>query len=68
MLSIGRFVEKKGLVYALEAVANAHRAGRKLHYTIVGDGELRPQIEQFVSGNQGFPENNSIQSMLLFRI
>jgi len=45
VLSIGRFVEKKGLVYAIEAVANAHRAGRKLHYTIVGDGELKPQIE-----------------------
>jgi len=45
VLSIGRLVEKKGLAYAIEAVANTHRAGRKVHYTIVGDGELRPQIE-----------------------
>ncbi|HHH44027.1 MAG TPA: colanic acid biosynthesis glycosyltransferase WcaL [Gammaproteobacteria bacterium] len=45
VLSIGRLVEKKGLVYALEAVANAHRAGRKVHYTLVGDGQLKAQIE-----------------------
>ncbi len=48
VLSIGRLVEKKGLVYAIEAVANAHRAGRKLQYTIVGDGALRPQLESRV--------------------
>ena len=48
VLSIGRLVEKKGLVYAIEAVANARRAGRKLHYTIVGDGELRPIIENTI--------------------
>lgn len=46
VLSIGRLVEKKGLVYALEAVANAHRAGRKVRYTLVGDGQLKPQIEK----------------------
>lgn len=46
VLSIGRLVEKKGLVYAIEAVSNARRTGRKLQYTIVGDGELRPQLEE----------------------
>jgi colanic acid/amylovoran biosynthesis glycosyltransferase len=44
VLFCGRFVEKKGLVYALKAV---HRVQRdhavELH--VVGDGELRPQVE-----------------------
>jgi colanic acid/amylovoran biosynthesis glycosyltransferase len=46
VVSIGRFVEKKGLDYAVEAVANTIRSGLKLHYTIVGDGELREQLER----------------------
>ena len=40
------FREKKGIIYALEAVARvaAHRPGLRLR--IVGDGPLRPEIER----------------------
>ena len=44
VLSIGRFVEKKGLEYAIEAVANVHKTGRNIHYAIIGDGELGDQL------------------------
>jgi colanic acid/amylovoran biosynthesis glycosyltransferase len=46
LLTIGRFVEKKGIEYALAAVAAARDAGFVLHYTLVGDGPLRAQLEQ----------------------
>jgi glycosyltransferase involved in cell wall biosynthesis len=45
---VGRFVPKKGLVYGLRAFAGVHRlrgagAGRLV---VVGDGVLRPRLEQ----------------------
>jgi len=49
VLSIGRFVEKKGLEYAIEAVANVHKTGRNLHYSIVGDGVLRNELEKKIA-------------------
>ncbi len=47
----GRFVEKKGLRYALEALAIASRRNCKLEFRIVGDGVLKPQLEAFVREN-----------------
>jgi len=48
LLSIGRFVEKKGLEYAIEAVANLTKTGREVNYTIIGDGERRAKLEKMV--------------------
>ncbi len=45
LLSIGRLVEKKGLKYALEAFARVAPWHTDLRYTIVGDGELRQELE-----------------------
>lgn len=45
LLSVGRLVEKKGIEYALRAVAVAAGQGVRLHYTIVGDGPLRSPLE-----------------------
>lgn len=44
ILTIGRFVEMKGIVYGVEAVAGLIQAGNKLHYDIIGDGPMRDEI------------------------
>lgn len=49
ILFCGRFTEKKGLIYALQAlkvVANRHS---NLEFRIIGNGELRPEIEDFIA-------------------
>lgn len=52
----GRFIEKKGLRYALEAIAIARRRHCNVEFRVVGDGVLRPQLEAFVreNGLEGF--------------
>jgi colanic acid/amylovoran/stewartan biosynthesis glycosyltransferase WcaL/AmsK/CpsK len=52
LLGIGRFVEKKGWTDAIEAVANARKAGRAIHFTLVGDGKLRRQIQAKIADCQ----------------
>ena len=49
LLSIARMVEKKGLTYALEAVAKLIRSGKNIHYTIIGDGPMRTELERYAS-------------------
>ncbi len=44
ILTIGRFVEMKGIVYGVEAVADLIQSGRKVRYDIIGDGALRGEI------------------------
>ncbi len=44
VLSVARFVEKKGLEYAISAVAALLNRGVDLRYTIIGDGELRSTL------------------------
>lgn len=45
LISAGRLVEKKGLGHAIQAVAQLVRKGRRVHYTIIGDGPERPRLE-----------------------
>lgn len=49
LLTVARFVEKKGLRYCLEALAKVvrspHGAARGLRYDIIGDGPLRGDLE-----------------------
>ena len=49
LLGIGRFVEKKGWNYAIEAVARLVKSGRNVRYSIVGDGALRSDVEQKIA-------------------
>ncbi len=49
VISIGRFVEKKGWQYAIDAVANALSAGRNVKYTIVGGGDLRDKVKRRIA-------------------
>ena len=49
LITVARLVEKKGYVYALQAIKNLINQGKKIKYIIVGDGELREQLENLVS-------------------
>jgi len=46
LVTVARLVEKKGVAYAIRAVAELHRAGRALEYMIIGDGPDRPALER----------------------
>jgi colanic acid/amylovoran biosynthesis glycosyltransferase len=49
LLTVGRLVEKKGVEYALRAVALLAESGIPVHYDVVGDGELREGLEGLAS-------------------
>jgi len=49
VLTVGRFVEKKGIEYALRAVATVARKHPDLEYCIVGDGPLRGPLEDLIA-------------------
>lgn len=48
ILSIGRFVEKKGIRYGVEAVGSIVKEYPDIEYTIIGDGPLRDEIESII--------------------
>lgn len=50
ILFIGRLVEKKGVIYAIQAIARILALGKKISLTIIGDGPLRKEIDRFVAG------------------
>lgn len=50
ILFVGRFVEKKGISYLLQAMAHLHARCPGLTLRLVGDGPLRPGLEQEVQG------------------
>lgn len=47
LVAIGRFSEQKGFLALLPALAAARRQA-DIHLTIVGDGEMRPEIEALI--------------------
>ncbi len=48
VITVGRLVEKKGIVYAIEAVSQVLKSGRRMNYTIVGEGLLRDELERVI--------------------
>ncbi|WP_151718854.1 glycosyltransferase [Gemmobacter serpentinus] len=48
LVAIGRFTEQKGFPLLIEAVAQAARLHPGLRLTLVGDGELRGEIEALI--------------------
>jgi colanic acid/amylovoran biosynthesis glycosyltransferase len=49
LLSVARLVEKKGMEYAIRAVAALRdETDRRIEYRILGDGPLREELEQLV--------------------
>ncbi|MEE8422934.1 MAG: glycosyltransferase [Thermodesulfobacteriota bacterium] len=51
ILFCGRFIQKKGLIDALRAVREGHRCYPDLEFRLIGDGEKRPQVEEFIKTN-----------------
>jgi colanic acid/amylovoran biosynthesis glycosyltransferase len=49
IVSLARLVEKKGIEYGIRAMARlAETRAGGLHYTIVGEGPLRPALEELI--------------------
>ncbi len=44
LVSIGRLSEQKGQLLLIEALARVQQTGRRAHLTLIGEGEMRPQI------------------------
>ncbi|MGV2831203.1 glycosyltransferase [Myxosarcina sp. GI1(2024)] len=49
LVSVCRLVEKKGIEYAIRAVAKLARSRRNIEYNIVGDGELKPKLQELIT-------------------
>lgn len=50
IVTIARLAEKKGIEYALRAVARLVSEGRDVRYEIIGDGVLRDDLAELVGG------------------
>lgn len=48
LVSVGRLSEQKGQMLMLEALGRLHKKGRDFHLTLVGDGELRGEVEALI--------------------
>ena len=51
ILTIGRLVEKKGIIFLLEAVKLLIGRGHLLKCSIIGEGPLREQLEDYIRTN-----------------
>lgn len=48
VMTIARLIEKKGIAYAIEAVDKIVKSGKSILYSIIGEGELRVNLEQLI--------------------
>lgn len=48
ILFCGRFSEKKGLLFALKAVAEVVKSFSSIEFRIIGDGELRQEMDDYI--------------------
>lgn len=48
IVTVGRLVEKKGIEYAIRAVAQVLKTYPNLEYSIAGDGELRASLQALI--------------------
>ncbi len=49
LATVARLVEKKGVEYAIRAVARLVEEGVDVIYSVVGDGPLRPHLEKLIA-------------------
>lgn len=49
LVSVGRLTEQKGQLLLMEALAELRRRGRSFRLRLIGDGELRPEIERAIA-------------------
>jgi glycosyltransferase involved in cell wall biosynthesis len=52
LVSVGRLSEQKGQLLLMEALGELHRRGHDFHLTLVGDGELRAEVEWAIARHQ----------------
>ncbi|MBD2103234.1 glycosyltransferase [Leptolyngbya sp. FACHB-261] len=48
IVTSGRLVEKKGIEYGIRAVAQLIQTNRDVEYIVVGDGPLKPELQQLI--------------------
>jgi colanic acid/amylovoran biosynthesis glycosyltransferase len=48
LATTGRLVEKKGIEYAIQAVAKQAKITPNIEYNIIGDGELKAKLKQLI--------------------
>ncbi|AFY78752.1 glycosyltransferase [Pleurocapsa sp. PCC 7327] len=48
IVTIGRFVEKKGIEYGIRAFAKIAQVNQNIEYNIIGDGALRQKLQQLI--------------------
>lgn len=63
VLMIGRFVEKKGFEYGIEAIAQAIKKGVDCHLSIIGGGKLKNNYLDIIKKN-GIEENVTFTGIL----
>lgn len=63
LVSIGRFSEQKGQLVLIEAMARIVKDHPKAQLTLVGDGEMRPQIEAAITAH-GLDKNITLTGWL----
>ncbi len=51
IVTIARFVEKKGVEYGIRAVAELVKNNHNIEYNIIGDGVLKNNLEQLIKDN-----------------
>jgi len=56
VVSVARLVEKKGVLYLCQAVAELARRGVPVELNVIGDGPLQPTLERFVA-DEGMGEH-----------
>ena len=49
LLTVARLVEKKGVIYGIQAVAKALNKYPQIEYKIVGDGPLQPELKRLIN-------------------
>lgn len=47
-LCVGRFVEKKGMIYAIKAFSKLSSEHKNIEFRIIGDGEMMKEIEALI--------------------
>lgn len=51
IVSVGRLVEKKGILTALEALKQLKKKGIDFHYIVIGDGPEREKLQAYIREN-----------------
>ncbi|MCW1718707.1 glycosyltransferase [Pseudoalteromonas sp. A3] len=71
IITVARFTEKKGLTYALDAMAILQNQGIEFEYNIIGGGELKSDIENKIAKLAlknvkllGFQPQNKVSDLL----